>query len=139
MLSERIAKKIGLRFYSKFNAIWFYKIKFDGTDISKITDSHSGSGHPTLHPDGKLLISDAYNYECVAFDDGSIPIRAIFIDRDDCKNILRLNTTPSFYGPHGEYRIDPHPAWDRSGQYLAMNAAINGVRSVIVVDMRSLL
>jgi len=38
----------------------FVKYKYDGTNMHKILEHVPGSGHPTVHPDGKHILTDAY-------------------------------------------------------------------------------
>ena len=35
----------------------------------------------------------------------------------------------------GEFRIDAHPAWDRSGRYVIFNGFQNGTRNVFMADV----
>jgi len=39
----------------------------------------------------------------------------------------------------GEFRVDPHPAWDRSGRFVAFNGFVNDTRGVFVADLSALL
>ena len=50
-----------------------------------------------------------------------------------------IPSTPVFAGPARAWRVVPHPAWDQSYQFVAVNACCGGVRSVLVVDLRRLL
>lgn len=111
----------------------FRTVRFDGSGLTSVS-RHQGSGHPTIHPHGGHVMTDCYANEPMAFNDGTIPLRLIELGTDNLINAVRIDTRPSFSGPRKEYRIDPHPAWDRGGRYLTFNGAVDGVRSVFVAD-----
>jgi hypothetical protein len=37
----------------------------------------------------------------------------------------------------GEFRIDAHPAWDRSGRYVIFNGFLDGTRNVFIADLKA--
>jgi hypothetical protein len=118
--------------------IRFVQVNWDGTELKKMRADLWGSGHPTVHPDGIHLVTDAYTTETpIAFGDGTIPIRWIDLRTGEDQTIIRINTGQ----PHSEsaLRIDPHPAWDRTWRYLTINGYVGGTRRVFVADMGSLL
>ena len=39
----------------------------------------------------------------------------------------------------GEFRVDPHPAWDPKGRFVAFNGFVGGTRGVFVADLTALL
>ena len=51
------------------------KAKDDGSDMQVIYPV--GSGHPSFHPEGRYIITDAYPDEEIAYGDGTVPIRLI--------------------------------------------------------------
>ncbi|MFA5192484.1 MAG: hypothetical protein WC740_17395 [Verrucomicrobiia bacterium] len=104
------------------------RVKFDGSEMRTIFKP--GSGHPSFHPDGRFIVSDAYPYESVAFGDGSVPIRLIDTERGSCVNIARIFVSAT----RGEFRVDPHPAW-HAGRYVVFNGFADGTRKVYIADL----
>jgi hypothetical protein len=113
--------------------------RYDGSDFGTVSDTILASGHPTLHPDGRHVLTDVYLHESLAFGDGTTPIRWMDLETHSVRNIIRINNDPPFPGPKKELRIDPHPAWDRSYTRIAFNGCDNGVRRVYIADLSSLL
>lgn len=137
-LASRIARRLGFRYFPRSRRLSLVQMDHRGDDFRILAPSSVGSGHPTVDPSGKLLITDAYPSEEVAFADGTVPIRGIDIDADVETCLLRVNTRPRFAGSKNEWRIDPHPAWDRSGQLITFNGSKDGCRSVYVADLSSI-
>jgi len=115
------------------------KARYDGSDFAVMTEAVIGSGHPTLHPDGRHVLTDVYLHEPLACGDGTTPIRWIDLETGSEQNLVRINNDPPFPGPVRELRIDPHPAWDRSFRRIAFNGCDQGVRRVYVADLSELL
>jgi hypothetical protein len=95
-----------------------------------------GSGHPTVEPGGRLLVTDAYLNEGFAGADGLAPLRGIVLadGRELC--LASLDCGPPNLRAR---RIDPHPAWSRDGRRLVVNACIGGRRQVLLVELGGLL
>ena len=106
--------------------------KFDGNE--RRTLFKPGSGHPSFHPAGRFVITDAYPGERVAFGDGSVPLRLIDTQRHSCTNIARIYVSAT----SGEFRVDPHPAW-HAGRYVVFNGFADGTRKVYIADLGELL
>lgn len=132
-----------------FKKMRFAMASLDGQQIFKVFDTDSktmhplstlidrdviGSGHPTFHPNGKFILTDTYTYESSAYGDGTIPIRMVSLKDGSEKTIVRINTDIE-YNKDSTLRIDPHPAWDRTNRYVAINAVTGGTRRVYVLDM----
>ncbi len=98
-----------------------------------------GGGHPTLHPDGRHILTDEYEHGPLANPDGTVPMRMIDLETDSEVRFMRIRTRPDYFGPAREFRVDPHPAWDPSFRYIAFNACPDGSRKVYIADMESLL
>lgn len=113
----------------------FVRVRYDGTDLRALTDAVLGSGHPTLHPNGRHVLTDAYQGERVALRDGTVPIRLVDVKIGREKTLVRIGTVPKFTSPTGVLRVDPHPAWDHSFRYVAFNACPDGTRRVYVADL----
>lgn len=117
----------------------FVTVKYDGTNYGPLLDSVIGSGHPTLHPDGRYIVTDAYPSEPVASGNGTTPIRLIDLKTEQEQTLAQVNVTPSFRGPNGELRVDPHPAWDYDFRRIAFNGFSNGTRRVYIADLSNVI
>lgn len=121
------------------SVVKFCFVNRDGSNLHKLCDEPIGSGHPTLHPSGKFLITDAYQFETLCRPDGTTPLRMI--------DMHTLETTVLAWLPVAipqerllsdvGLRVDPHPAWDRTWRYLVFNAYMKGTRRVFLADMSS--
>ena len=113
------------------------RARYDGDGLRPLVNGIEGSGHPTLHPNGRHVLTDAYPREPVAYGDGTVPIRLIDLEARDETTLVRV-PTPLVSGPREALRVDPHPAWDRSYRLIAFNAFLGGTRRVCVADLGSL-
>ena len=115
----------------------FVQVNADGSGLRKMHDELIGSGHPTVHPDGKHLVTDTYTGAEKAYDDGTIPLRWVnFVDGTE-GTAVRINTEQPC--PDGVLRVDPHPAWDPTWRYVVFNAFVDGTRRVFMADMAELI
>ena len=110
------------------------QVDYDGGNLRKDHRGRPGSGHPTVHPDGRHMLTDTYTHERWT-QDGTTPLRWIDVEAGDGREILRMQTEPPLM-PNAALRVDPHPAWDRGWRWVAFNAVIDGMRRVMVADMR---
>lgn len=109
-------------------------VKYDGTDM-KIAYP-KGSGHPSFHPKGlPFIVTDAYAGE-MPLTDGKTPIRLINIKNQTEINIAEI-VLPAI--KNFEFRVDAHPAWDKSGRYVVFNGTDNGTRCVYLADLKNVL
>jgi len=113
----------------------------DGGGIEVIAADRVGSGHPTLHPDRRHLVTDCYLHEPMADQNGLVPLRWIDCDAGSECAAVQIPSKPPHLGEAGDvrWRVDPHPAWDRSWRYVTFNACPNGERRVFIADMAALL
>ncbi|MDP6359436.1 MAG: hypothetical protein QF473_30225 [Planctomycetota bacterium] len=116
----------------------FISARYDGANLKLLEPNIRGSGHPTLHPNGRTIVTDAYPKEPVACGDGTVPIRVIDIENGTEINAVRMQTVPTYAGPKGELRVDPHPAWDSNFRRIAFNGFSGGTRRVYVADLSEL-
>lgn len=109
-------------------------VKYDGSDMKTVFNP--GSGHPSFHPKGlPLIITDAYPDDPVTNKNGTVPLRLLHTDtgkEEKAAEVFVTNTS-------GEFRIDPHPAWDRSGRYVIFNAFTNNTRNVYIADLKNVI
>jgi len=115
------------------NGLTLTRVDYTGEGIRPITDRPPGSGHPTVHPCGKIL-ADTYVGEPTAFGDGTVPIRWIDPVAKTEQTLVRIMSKVQ-----GDLdialRIDAHPAWDHSWRYVAFNGAIDNTRHVLLADL----
>lgn len=111
----------------------FITAKYDGTDL-KVAFT-PGSGHPSYHPAGlPLVITDAYPEEPVAPGKGISPIRLLHTDSGKEELVHQIYVSDV----QGEFRIDPHPAWDQSGRYVVFNGFEGNTRNVFIADFKTI-
>ncbi len=111
---------------------------YDGRGMRVLSDHVRGSGHPTLHPDERHIITDAYPYE-VGPTATHVPLRWYDRRTDEEVSLVEVPCVPDFVGSKNELRIDPHPAWDYQFKRVAINCLDEGVRKVAVADLSALL
>jgi hypothetical protein len=109
------------------------RTRFDGTGLSVIYPT--GSGHPSMHPGQRYMVTDAYPDEPIAAGDGTSPLR--LLDLHTQSEVRLTDIFVSMTG--GEMRVDPHPAWDRSGRLVVFNGFVDGTRNVFLADVSALL
>jgi hypothetical protein len=134
-MRERVLRLLGVH----GDGMRLVRARYDGSGYGVMNDMVLGSGHPSLHPNGRYVVTDAYPHEPVAFGDGTTPIRLIDLDAGRDDTLVRIRTDPPYRGPRGELRVDPHPAWDREFRRLVFNACADGTRRVYVADLTSVL
>jgi hypothetical protein len=106
-------------------------VRYDGSDLKTIFPL--GSGHPSQHPRGlPLFITDAYPDEPLTRRDGTVPLRLINLATQTEKHVATVYVSNT----GGEFRIDPHPAWDRTGRYVTFNGYVGCTRNVWVIDLK---
>ena len=108
-------------------------VKYDGTDMKTVFTP--GSGHPSFHPKGlPLIVTDAYPDEPITKRNGTVPIRLLHIDTNKEEQIAEVFVSNA----NGEFRIDPHPAWDRSGRFVIFNGYVGNTRNVFIADLKNM-
>jgi len=117
----------------------FARLALDGSTCETLVPAIRGSGHPTLHPAGQHLLTDAYVDEPLAFGDGTAPIRLIDLRSGLETQLVRIGIQPLAERATGALRVDPHPAWDRTYTRIAFNACPDGKRRVYVADLADIL
>lgn len=130
-------KRISMNLKIDCENMRFVQVNADGTDLRTICDDTKGSGHPTVHPNGRNILTDAYTWESFALGDGTAPLRWIDFTTGEEKTLVRINTQQPCEDK--VMRVDPHPAWDRTWRYVTFNAFVGGTRRVFIADMQSLI
>lgn len=134
-VQRRTQRALGIR----RSGMRLVRARYDGSDYQVMVQKVVGSGHPSMHPNGRHVITDAYPNEAVAYGDGTSPIRLIDLDTARVDTLVRINTVPPYRGPRNEMRVDPHPAWDRQFRRIAFNGCTDGTRRVYMADLTRVL
>lgn len=121
----------------------FCKFKADGSDFQILSQKFLGSGHPSMHPEGRFLLSDAYPFEPLAVGNGEIPIRLIDLEQEKEYTVATIFTDlgkaykmKRFWGPS---KLDAHPVWNQDFTQICFNGAPNGKRQVLITDLGNFL
>lgn len=117
------------------NGMRFVRCGYDGAGLAPILPDVIGSGHPTVHPGGKGILTDAYCFEPIAFGDGTIPIRWVDTSSGLERTLVRIRTETPQQAADSALRVDAHPAWDASRRWIAFNGFADGTRRVYVADL----
>ncbi|WP_052732373.1 TolB-like translocation protein [Hymenobacter terrenus] len=104
-------------------------VRYDGTNLK--TAFSPGSGHPSFNPTKvPLMVTDAYPGE-LGYTEGTVPIRLMNMQTGQEEPVVKIFVSNA----GGELRIDPHPAWDRTGRYVIFNGFQEGTRNVFMADL----
>lgn len=126
-------KALSMNHTFNFDEMRFVRCDVDGKNRRVILENTLGSGHPTIHPDGRHLLTDCYLHEPMTAGDGTVPLRWIDLQSGQEEHVARIRTVAGA----GALRIDPHPAWAPDWKHVAFNAAPDGTRRVFVADFSS--
>ncbi|NQX63659.1 hypothetical protein [Paenibacillus qinlingensis] len=111
------------------------RVRYDGTNLCTITDDMPGSGHPTVHPNGRHILTDTYAGESTSFGDGTIPLRRIDLQTNSEQTLVRINVAHAASNLNGSLRVDAHPAWAPDHRHIVFNGYVNGARRVFIADL----
>ena len=123
----------------------FVQALYDGSGLRKMTKVPANHGHPSLHPEGRFILTDAYPREKIAWPrDGTAPLMIIDLKRSKRKRIVRMQTYTKFFSGTDRrprcLRVDLHPAWDSKTHTLVVfNGVADGTRRVFIADLREIL
>lgn len=115
--------------------LYLAEVNSDGTGLRKLIEGIPGSGHPTVHPNGRHLLTDAYEKEPVAYGDGTVPLRLIDLAAGTETAIVRVNVGNPGTQTSSALRVDPHPAWAPDNRHVVFNGYVEGARRVFVADL----
>ncbi|RAU99805.1 hypothetical protein [Paenibacillus sp. YN15] len=121
------------------NRLLLVQVRYDGTGLRTITEAVPGSGHPTVHPDGRHILTDTYEKEPVAYGDGTVPLRWIDLQAGSEVAAVRINVAHQGSRNQSFLRVDPHPAWAPDNRHVVFNGYVDGDRRVFIADMGPLL
>jgi Tol biopolymer transport system component len=123
----------------------FCSFRYDGSDFRVLSEKHLGSGHPSIEPEGRYLVADAYVKQTWVVKNGEIPIRLIDLREQKehtlCTISNNVGNKGKMYSDEGgsQFKLDPHPAWARDYRKLCVNGAPGGERQVYTIDLHSIL
>ena len=124
-------ERIVMNLMDPSGALRFYQFKYDGTEWRVLAPGSYGSGHPSLHKDGRWLVTDAYPQERVCRNDW-VPIRAVDVEEDRERAICWVWTLGRNLRA---LRVDPHPVWSRDWTHICFTAAPEGKRQLMIADL----
>ncbi|MFP4443251.1 MAG: TolB family protein [Spirochaetia bacterium] len=116
------------------NGLRFVQFRYDGRERKVLVPGATGSGHPSIHPGGKYLLTDWYEYES-PYSDGTTAVRWINLRDGTETELARIPASPGFTGPLMERRVDPHPVFTPDGGKAVFNGCYQGVRGVFSVEL----
>lgn len=122
----------------------FSMFKSDGSEFRILSEKHLGSGHPSVDPTTRYLIADAYLKQTYVTRNDEIPIRFINLDEDReytiCTISNNVGNKGNMYSDNGgsQFKLDPHPTWNRDYKKICFNGAPEGRRQVFIADINSL-
>lgn len=128
-------KQLTMNLVSDWDGMKFATATLDGQEIEPMFMDIMGSGHPTVHPSEKFMITDVYAHESLAYGDGTAPLRLIHLPSGKEEVLARIPVLTPYQSVDIALRVDPHPAWDTSYRYVAINMFEEGTRRVYVMDM----
>ena len=114
----------------------------DGSGFRILSKNFVGSGHPTVTPETRYVLSDAYPFEPMATDAGEVPIRLIDLEAEEERTVCTIFTDVGrFYDVRrywGPSKLDAHPVWNRDFAQVCFNGAPEGTRQVLIADLRDI-
>lgn len=134
---RRISQNLAI--HGAADGIRLVEVGRDGAGLRVIagTERLSGSGHPTVHPNGTHLLTDTYTNEPMAFEDGTVPLRWIDLRTGEEKCLVRINASNPPAAKESVLRCDPHPAWDRTWRHVVFNGMDGETRRIYLADLQS--
>jgi len=128
-----------------YKDMMFSMFKYDGSDFRVLTDKFLGSGHPSIDPSGRYIISDAYIKQTWVVKENEIPLRLIDLEKNIehtlCTVSNNVGNEGDMYSDEGgsHFKLDPHPAWSRDYKAICFNGAPHGKRQVFIANIGALI
>jgi len=100
----------------------------DTQAVEVLVDDPPGTGHPSMSPDERLLLTDQTG------ESGGVrraAVRLVDLEAGSWRDLCAA-TSPAVGG--SPLRRDAHPVWDRSGERICFLAAPRGKRQLFIVD-----
>ncbi|MFT4835108.1 MAG: hypothetical protein ACI9IJ_000013 [Psychromonas sp.] len=128
------------------------QFKYDGGNFKTLVSQQISSGHPTIHPNERYVVTDAYSkqtYTLAKGTDPEIPIRFFDLKTGQEQTLLTVSNNVGGMGkPYTKldkklggspHKLDPHPAWNRNYTQLCFNGADQMKRKVYIADLKDLI
>ncbi len=110
-------------------------VKYDGSELNTVFPT--GSGHPSFQPKGlPFIITDSYWDEPVTNKDGFIPLRLL---NTETGKEIRIAYVFVPRVNDNSFRVDLHPAWDRTGRYVIFNGYEDNERCVFMANLSKII
>jgi hypothetical protein len=119
-----------------YDRVRLCRFRYDGSDFRVLIQDPPGSGHPSIEPSGRYLVTDTYVGEYRSATSGEGPIRMIDLQEKKEHDICYMYNLERNLGV---LRVDPHPAWNRNFSRVCFNGAPEGRRQVFVADVSEMM
>ena len=110
-----------------------YYLITDKTKKNRIVGNEyfSNDGHPSFSPDRKWLLTDDANPDRSKF-------RSLILYNENKDIFIKVGNffQPSKY--YKEMRCDLHPKWNRDGNFISIDSAHNGTRSIYILNIKKI-
>jgi len=131
---------MNVAYHGRGTGMVLMRVGYDGSDYRPITESVPGSGHPTLHPNGRNILTDTYVNELPHLRPSSVPddnnpIRWLDVEEGTEEHLLWIPTATPHQKTDSVLRVDPHPAWSRDYRMAMVNTFLGGTRRPLVLIM----
>lgn len=123
---------------ARFEPMRIRRCRYDGSDWCTL-GPFVGSGHPSLHRNGRYIMTDCYHNELFTRADGRVPLRLLDLRRGRERHWAYVPIHVPEQARHSGFRVDPHVVWCDGCRLAIFNAVDNGVRRVYAADMRRFL
>lgn len=127
-------RKLSMNLNLRGEGMRFVCCNCDGSGLREIVPQVLGSGHPTVLPGERFILTDAYTNEPFAGADGTVPLRLVDCEAGGERELVRIATKVAAQDRLSALRVDPHPAWERGYRRLAFNGLREGSRAVFVAE-----
>ena len=117
----------------------FVSFAYDGSEFHALLDHLPGSGHPSIHRNGRLLLTDAYFAHDKRYtrEDGTTALRLVDLLNEEETLLLWMKTDTGTAST--DFRLDPHPAWSCDWRYAVFNGYDGDQRKVYVCNLSGLI
>ncbi|MFC1634310.1 TolB family protein [Planctomycetota bacterium] len=112
------------------------KIPADGSDITVLSDTIDGGGHPTIEPAERYIITDTHTVESEL---QCVKIRLIDLKQQTELALCEIPTIDRRSLSQTVLRLDGHPAWSRNYKKVLFQAAPEGRRQLLLGDLEGVI
>jgi len=109
----------------------FCKIRYDGSEVTVLSEKFTGGGHPTVEPAERFCITDEFPFH----NGQKVSIRLIDLVAGEEISVCTLPTLKRQGLKHSALRLDGHPFWSRDYKKICFQAAPKGARQIFMADL----